>query len=73
MLSALCHKYLDEWNVSSTQGWHAFVDYAHTPDALEQSLREAFDNSVQVDCGSCLDVAEIEIVKRDLTNGYACL
>ena len=25
--------------ISSPQGWHAFVDYAHTPDALEQSLR----------------------------------
>ena len=25
--------------ISSTKGWHAFVDYAHTPDALEQSLR----------------------------------
>ena len=25
--------------ISSPKGWHAFVDYAHTPDALEQSLR----------------------------------
>lgn len=24
--------------ISSPKGWHAFVDYAHTPDALEQSL-----------------------------------
>lgn len=24
--------------ISSAAGWHAFVDYAHTPDALEQSL-----------------------------------
>lgn len=24
--------------ISSAQGWHAFVDYAHTPDALEQSI-----------------------------------
>ena len=25
--------------VSSPKGWHAFVDYAHTPDALEQSIQ----------------------------------
>ena len=25
--------------ISSPQGWHAFVDYAHTPDALKQSIR----------------------------------
>lgn len=29
--------------ISSEEGWHAFVDYAHTPDALEKSLQTLRD------------------------------